>query len=347
MNRFLWWSPGSGAVVMALAAGSVQAAFVPVVESASVDAAGGRLVVNGQSFGAGPVVTLGGMRLTVVTSSGNKIVAAWPSGTSAGALPAGSYLLIVGFQNTLPAAFAVAVGGAGPAGPAGPPGPMGPMGSAGLAGPIGPQGVPGPMGPVGPAGPQGQAGSAGPQGPKGDTGPAGVIGPQGPAGPPGASPVAGFACPGGQFGFGFGADGLPSCAAPGAGGTGGSGGGGAAPDADNDGIPDALDPCPNFANLSIGGLSYCPASLYDVVGGVVGAGANVFIPGLWVDEVQGTLVKVAVHPGDPSYVGALVNSITLNWTSTATPRVGSVITIYGLTQPGFGFALAFFQTVVP
>jgi Collagen triple helix repeat (20 copies) len=106
-----------------------------------------KLSIFGSGFGNKPLVFMGNLPLTVLSSTETQIVAGLPV-----AIAPGTYKLVVtrkrpdqgdvvdvSFGNT---------GATGPAGPVGPIGPAGPAGAAGPAGPQGPQGEPGPAGPV-------------------------------------------------------------------------------------------------------------------------------------------------------------------------------------------------------
>ena len=154
----------------------------PVVSSLTENAAGTQIIINGTGFGQGtPVVTLGGMTLTIVSSSNSTVTAQLPSG-----IGAGTYLLFL--QNGGSHLFALFTAAVGQTGPAGPAGPQGSQGLPGLQGPPGAPGAPGLPGAIGPAGPAGATGPAGPiglTGPTGNTGPDGPAGPAGPAGPQG------------------------------------------------------------------------------------------------------------------------------------------------------------------
>jgi hypothetical protein len=150
--------------------------------------------------------------------------------------------------------------------------------------------------------------------------------------------VSGFSCPAGEFVTGFSTSGAPVCAAPSGGG--GGGGGGAGTDADGDGIPDALDSCPLAPNLFYNGGSYCPASLYDVTLGSLGAGATVVLSNLHVDSVLGSTIMVSVQPTDPGYLGPTGSVLSVNLGSLAVPPVGSRVNLIGMVIDGGGFSPA-------
>ena len=317
------------ALVMGLPTAAV--ASLPVILSTAVDTSNGVIVIKGQNLASNPTVMLGAARFVTQSASGTQIVAAFPPGMPLTSFTPGTYFLVLTYSNRLPSVFTVSLGTAGS------PGPMGPAGPAGATGPSGPIGLIGPGGPPGPAGPQGQAGAAGPQGPRGEAGVAGAPGATGPQGPAGAAPYASFMCPSGQSIAGFDGTGTPVCTG---GGGGGTGGGGPTPtDSDNDGIPDVLDPCPQVANTPYGGLSYCPASVYQVLDGSVTAGSNVILSNLAVDAIQGTLVTLSIRPGDPTYIGP-PSSISVNWPNASVPQIGQRYSILGTVQPNGGFSLA-------
>ena len=160
-----------------------HAAVVPLILSTTVDSTLNTLTINGQNFGSSPVITVGSIPFTTVTSSSTKIAVSFPATNPATSFLPGTYFLAVQFANQLPSIYTVTLGATGPQGPAGP---QGPNGQAGAAGPIGPAGFPGAMGLPGAIGPQGMPGAQGTQGPKGDTGATGSMGGPGPVGPAGA-----------------------------------------------------------------------------------------------------------------------------------------------------------------
>jgi hypothetical protein len=169
------------------------------------------------------------------------------------------------------------------------------------------------------------------KGPKGDTGP---TGPQGATGPTGPSPAAGTSCPSGEFVTGFDAAGAIVC------GTGSSGGGGGSTDdADADGRPDSVDPCPLIPDTVVGGVRYCPATVYDVNNGTVPAGAPVCLVNVLVTGVSGTTATLAIDPGDPNYAGPAGSTIDVDFGSLPpTPSTGQRVTVCGAVVVGPGLS---------
>ena len=134
---------------------TTQAAGLPVVISTTADATHNTLTINGQNFGSSPIITLGSMKFSTVSSSSTQILGSFPTSNPASSFTAGTYFLTVQFTNQLPSVFTVdigAIGAPGPAGPTGAPGSPGVAGATGPAGPTGPQGGVGPMGPPGATG---------------------------------------------------------------------------------------------------------------------------------------------------------------------------------------------------
>ncbi len=95
----------------------------------------------------------------------------------------------------------------------------------------------------------------------------------------------------------------------GGGGGGGNGGGGGTPDADNDGIPDALDACPKDYDPD----GYCPVSVYDVNDGTVGPGARARVKNLMVTAIDrpDKLIWAQAQPGDAGYQGVKDSALEL------------------------------------
>ena len=270
-------------------------------------------------------------------------------------------------------------GPVGSTGAQGTPGPPGPQGVSGVQGPVGPQGLPGPSGPagangsVGPQGPQGsgfkfRAGfdnaidyapddvtvvngtsfvalsstHAGDPAPNSNPNwslmaQAGSAGPQGPPGPSGALSLASFSCPDGQSVTGFDGAAHPVCAGASAGGGGGASG---IQDTDGDGIPDAVDQCPLFANPPVNGApSPCPANVYQVngddnSGGNVVAGMFVFVSNVTVTAVSGAQITIAILPGDAAYQGVTGSSLGINLGALPVPLPGSIVNVQGIAIAG-------------
>lgn len=117
---------------------------------------------------------------------------------------------------------------------------------------------------------------------------------------------------------------------------GGGGGGGGAPDADNDGIPDALDACPKDYDPD----GYCPASVYDIDDGTVTHGAKVRVSGLTIAAVDRP-DKAAWAEAQPGYPGFNAkgpqNSALKLAFSGAVPSslaIGDEVTFAGTTATG-------------
>jgi hypothetical protein len=164
------------------------------------------------------------------------------------------------------------------------------------------------------------------KGPKGDSGPQGATGP---------SPAAGTSCPSGEFVTGFDAAGAITCAAGGSSG----GGGGSTDDADADGRPDAVDPCPLTPDTIIAGVRYCPASVYDVNDGTVPAGAPVCLVNVLVTGVSRSTATLAVDPGDPDYNGPAGSTIDVDFGALPpTPSTGQRLTVCGTVVVGPGLS---------
>jgi len=163
---------------------AAHALGLPLIISATVDYTHNSLTINGQNFGAAPIVKLDALTFPTQASvsSSTQVVASFPSDKAPSMFTPGTYFLTLQFKNQLPAIFAVDIGANGVAGPSGP------QGAQGVAGTTGPAGATGTAGPAGPAGP---AGMPGPVGAPGATGSTGAIGPQGPVGAqgPGVDPV--------------------------------------------------------------------------------------------------------------------------------------------------------------
>src|SRR5262249_2766191 len=148
--------------------------------------------------------------------------------------------------------------------------------------------------------------------------------------------LTGQGCPAGQFVTGIDGNGQIVCGALTA--SGGTGGGGGTPgDADGDGIPDALDPCPNVPNPTFNGPAYCPVVVYDITTGLSQPGASVVLPGVHVESVSGASMVVAVEPTDPAYQGAPGSSLIVDLGGLTPPSMGSIVNVLGVVQVGPGF----------
>jgi len=145
------------------------------ITGVKVDSTMSQLAVVGSGLkGSGnSVVTLGGVKLNLISQSPTTLVAQCPGSPSV--CPTGDWSLQV---NSFTSA-GVPVGQQlwnftiGAVGAQGPQGPQGPKGDSGATGPQGPKGD---TGAIGLQGPTGDTGAVGPQGSKGDTGPQGSQG---------------------------------------------------------------------------------------------------------------------------------------------------------------------------
>jgi hypothetical protein len=120
----------------------------PSITAASANAAMTTLTLTGaqlNSSGA-PLLTLGGVGLTVQSSSASTVVATLPPGTTARTYP------LVLTTGNLSATLDLTIGATGPIGPAGPVGPVGPIGPLGPTGNTGAMGLQGLQGAQGPQG---------------------------------------------------------------------------------------------------------------------------------------------------------------------------------------------------
>ncbi len=173
----------------------------------------------------------------------------------------------------------------------------------------------------------------------------GAQGLQGPAGPSGTSGYANFTCPSGQSVTGFNAASQPVCGA-----TSGGGGGGGTQDADGDGIPDALDPCPAVPNVTFNGTSYCPGTIYDIATGLLNPGYALELSNVQVVCVSATEITIEIMPGDSAYTGPDHSSIIVQLGSVPPPGLGNRVNAYGVVTQGQGFSLAALEvlsTVTP
>jgi hypothetical protein len=142
------------------------------IQSVHVDFDNNLIYIKGQDFNKGvfPVVTFGGIYLTVKSYTRKEIVANLPED-----IPYGDYKLVVytgrgeNMQDECSVAMGIFISQGtldspilqGPPGPEGPQGPQGPQGPIGPRGLQGEKGEPGPQGEPGPAGPQGSPGISG------------------------------------------------------------------------------------------------------------------------------------------------------------------------------------------
>ena len=123
------------------------APVTPTIVSSIINTSANQIVLSGGGFepaGKPPVVTLGTVRLALLSATNQKIVARLPS-----SLAAGSYLIALKTSSGQTATFSAVFGA------------VGPQGKQGLQGLQGPQGATGPPGPKGDTGPQGPAGAGG------------------------------------------------------------------------------------------------------------------------------------------------------------------------------------------
>jgi len=167
----------SALLAISLSATSAQA--VVTIDHVVADLTLHTITVTGESLPTSIYgrVLLGGTKLTVISRTSSKLVAALPD-----PLVPGTYSLEVRGGPTVD----VTIGQTGPVGPQGAPGMPGPQGvpgTPGVAGPQGAPGIPGAQGPQGAPGPQGAQGPQGAPGPQGVAGPQGAKGDQGIPGP--------------------------------------------------------------------------------------------------------------------------------------------------------------------
>src|SRR5207302_1033790 len=104
-----------------------------------------------------------------------------------------------------------------------------------------------------------------------------------------------------------------------------------------DGIPDALDPCPNAANLAYNGGSYCVGSIYDINSGALAPGATVVLTNVAVTAVTGSFITVEILPNDVLYQGSSGASLTIHVGLLSAPAVGARVNAIGLVTVGSGF----------
>ena len=111
-------------------------------------------------------------------------------------------------------------------------------------------------------------------------------------------------------------------------------------DSDGDGIPDGIDPCPRTPNVNFNSVSYCPITIYGVLGSdttTLPLGTAVTVNNPTVTDVSGTHVTVAILPGDSGYNGEGIygSAIVMELGGLPAPPIGSQIIVYGLIVPGF------------
>lgn len=113
--------PCIAAVLVSLSAAAVAA--IPVIQSTSVDATCGVIVINGQGLGSSPMVMLGAFRFPTVSATGTQIVAGFPAGMPISSFTTGTYFLVLPYANQLPSVFTLSLGTGGSPGPVEPAGP--------------------------------------------------------------------------------------------------------------------------------------------------------------------------------------------------------------------------------
>ncbi|MEI7867487.1 MAG: IPT/TIG domain-containing protein, partial [Candidatus Methylumidiphilus sp.] len=136
------------------------------ITAVNVDASMSQLTItgNGLKSSGNSIVTLGGVKLSLISQNGTIVVAQCPG--SPATCPTGDWLLQVSTFTSagVPVGqqlWNYTIGPVGAQGPQGPKGDKGVTGAAGVTGPIGPAGVTGPIGPAGVTGPIGPAGLKG------------------------------------------------------------------------------------------------------------------------------------------------------------------------------------------
>jgi hypothetical protein len=102
----------------------------------------------------------------------------------------------------------------------------------------------------------------------------------------------------------------------------GGGGGGSTLDTDGDGVPDALDPCPNAANPFINGVGYCPATISEINVGNVSAGSHVALTNAVVTGVGASTILITDN-GNPGAV------LTVQLNALTPPVTGNIVTVLG------------------
>lgn len=105
-------------------------------------------------------------------------------------------------------------------------------------------------------------------------------------------------------------------------------------DADNDGIGNACDACPNVPN-PLGGA--CPASIYDIKEGMFDVGTQVVLEDVLVTAASpGNGFFVQVHPDDPDYVGPECSGLYVYYGSTFSAQAGDRVTVSGAVSDFHG-----------
>jgi hypothetical protein len=103
-------------------------------------------------------------------------------------------------------------------------------------------------------------------------------------------------------------------------------------DSDGDGIPDVSDACPFTPSFFYNSGSYCPASIYQINSDPFLQGAVVFT-NVTVTNVSGTLVTISILPTDsaydPSKIGVISASFTMDAGPLTPPALGSTVTVPG------------------
>jgi hypothetical protein len=108
-------------------------------------------------------------------------------------------------------------------------------------------------------------------------------------------------------------------------------------DSDLDGIPDALDSCPAYADPT----GYCGASPYQINDGTWTAGSLVVLVHLQVSSVDvATSHAVAeIINGDPGYDGPTGAAVDLDISQVPFPAVGDRISVRGVVTVPAGVAV--------
>jgi hypothetical protein len=185
----------------------------------------------------------------------------------------------------------------------------------------------------------------GAKGDKGNAGPQGIQGPAGSQGPSGTSGLREQSCADGHFVTGFDSDGRMVCRAPGSPSEDGGGPGGE-PDTDQDGIPDASDPCPLVQTqvFEFEGMSYCRVTRpYVIVRGLFPTRTRLALTDMSVVRViDATTIEVGVVEGDAAWEGPDGSSVRVSLPPGAvSPPVATQVIVYGTLAGDGAFAAAF------